>query len=813
MLVDVILPLPLNNVFSYYMPPSLGSVRVGCRVIVQFGKKKYYTAIVVRTYEGEVSDNTKEVIAVLDGSPIILQSQLDFWNWIAFYYMCSMGEVYKAALPSVFRLQSETVVSRNNAFEVIARLTPIENNIYRVLDDNGSLRISDIENILKLNNAIPHVKSLSDKGAVRLNEVLNKNYAPKTETRVMLAKAFSDEELVKILDNLKKAKKQYDLFVWFLSERDNSHKKELFFIPKKELLTKASVSVLNALTEKNILRHEETEVSRIDFSELYSGDTNQLNLSQQKALDEIKQSFENKDVTLLHGVTSSGKTEVYIQLIKELTDSGKQVLYLVPEIALTTQLTERLGSVFGDKMLVYHSRYNDNERAETWKKLLSDEKGLVVLGARSSVFLPFSNLGLIVVDEEHESSYKQQDPAPRYNARDAAVILSNIHNVKVLLGTATPSIETYHNAKSGKYDLVTLRQRHEGIALPKIVCVDVKTLRKHKQMKSALSPILISEMKDTLSRHKQAILFQNRRGFAPLLSCKVCAWTPHCENCDVSLTYHKGQRVMVCHYCGAAYKIPDICPNCETPTLDAVGYGTERIEEEVKSIFSDSSVVRMDLDTTKSKRSYEKIISDLENGKTDILIGTQMVTKGLDFDNVSLVGILNADTQLNFPDFRAHEKSFQQMTQVSGRSGRKGEQGLVVLQTAQPKHPVIDFVLNNDYEGFYKLQSDERRLFDYPPFCRLISVSLKSRDADLLHRAAAVFADALRTSFGKNVLGPSRPVVSRVQSLYVLNILLKIRNNASPKKVREAILHHQRIVFGQNEFRSVIVYFDVDPLM
>ncbi|GAB6010635.1 replication restart helicase PriA [Viscerimonas tarda] len=813
--VDVIVPLPIDRLFTYSVSGDNRRVRVGCRVIVQFGGRKYYTAIVARLREEpEAQDNIKEVVSVLDEHPIVLPAQLKFWEWMASYYMSSMGDVYKAALPSALKLESETYLLRDESYQGEQSLTPAEQRIFYALSETQAMKIAELETKLKIKNVIPPIKSLADKKAIRLVESLKDDYSSKTGTAICLSKDFQDKELHLLLDSLGRAKKQQKLLSDFLALREESRLGFQFSIPKKELLEKANAlaNPLNELISKGILTVVNYDVSRFNYGDANLSKLNTLNAFQEEAYKEIYLSFEKYPVSLLHGVTSSGKTEIYIRLIQDAISAGKQVLYLLPEIALTTQITERLKAVFGNKLLVYHSKFSDNERAEVWNTLLQQGEGKVVLGARSAIFLPFNNLGLIIVDEEHESSYKQQDPAPRYNARNAAIVLANIHQSKVLLGTATPAIETYYNALSGKYGLVRLTKRHDNIELPRILPVNTKELKRTKQMKYLLSPPLISEITAALSRKEQVILFQNRRGFAPLLECKVCSWTPVCEHCDVSLTYHKGQGIMVCHYCGAVYKVPTECPNCETATLEVLGYGTERIEEEVKALFPEASVARMDLDTTRGKRAYAKIISGLENRETDILIGTQMVSKGLDFDNVSIVGILNADSSLNYPDFRAHEKTFQLMTQVSGRSGRKNKQGLVILQTAHPAHPIINYIVQNDYTGLYELQIEERKLFRYPPFYRLISIILKGRDEQLLDSAAKQFADSLKTSFGDRTLGPVKPPVSRIQSLYIRHILLKIENRTSPPKIREVIRFHKQQVFENQSNKSILVYFDVDPL-
>ncbi len=813
---DVIVPLPLQGEFTYTIPDHYSQeVMVGCRVIVQFGKKKFYTAIIRRVYQSnEIKSEIKEIVSVLDNSPIVLPEQFQFWEWIASYYMCTLGEVYKAALPSALKLESETLVFLNESFESKEKFTPNEEKIFYVLSPVKPLRISEIERMTAINNAIPHIKSLTDKGAALLNENIQNRYTPKTEIAIRLSKNYTEKELSVILDELKRAKKQQQLLSVFLSLKYEDGDSPDFFILKKQLTEEAGVTsaIIDAVVERGILQAFPFGISRFNYGESDPGLSKKLNSFQQEAYNATTDNFKNKDVVLLHGVTSSGKTEIYIQLIKEVISEGKQVLYLLPEIALTTQITERLKTVFGNKLLVYHSKFNDNERAETWQSLLKASEGCVVLGARSAVFLPFGKLDLIIVDEEHESSYKQQDPAPRYNAKNAAVVLAAIYKSKVLLGTATPSIETYYNALSSRYGLVTLSKRYEAIELPEITTINTKELRKRKQMKTILSPPLTDEMKQVINKGEQVILFQNRRGFAPMLECKTCSWTPKCLHCDVSLTYHKAQRAMVCHYCGAVYSIPSQCPECQTPTLEIQGYGTERIEELVSEELPYANVLRMDLDTTRSKRAYEHIISDFENNKANILIGTQMVSKGLDFDNVSLVGILNADSMLNYPDFRAHERAFQLMMQVSGRAGRKNKQGKVLLQTAHPGHPVISFVKKHDYQSFYEVQINERKLFRYPPFYRLIEIVLRSKDDSVVDSMAYEFSQALKQSFHDRVLGPTKPAVARIQSLHIRKIILKIENQASPQRVREVINSYQKYLQSNPKYKSVLLHYDVDPM-
>lgn len=806
---NVILPIPLQGLYTYSIPPELIPVlQLGSRVIVQFGKKKFYTAIVFEIYKSNEKKEIKEIISTLEDFPIIPAPQLKFWEWLSIYYMCSLGDVYRSALPAVLKLESETHVILNPDFIAESPLIGNELKVYHYLLSNKNSTISSIQKETGISNVLPVVKSLADKQIIFITENIHNTYSPKTISAVRLTKDYSEEELNLILNHLQKAKKQHQLLLAFLGKRTD---KKIIF--KKELLegTDISSSVLSELVKKGILEIYEFEVNRFDYGESDINRAKELNSHQQNAYKEIIDSFGQRDITLLHGVTSSGKTEIYIQLIKYIIEQGKQVLYLLPEIALTTQITNRLKAVFGNKLAVYHSKFNDNERAEIWTRLLKDNDIKVVLGARSAIFLPFDKLGLIIVDEEHEGSYKQQDPAPRYNARNAAIVLANIYNAKVLLGTATPSIETYHNAITGKYGFVQLSERFENIQLPEINIVNTKELRRKKQMKSILSPFLIDNIKEALARKEQIILFQNRRGFSSLIECKNCSWTPHCLHCDVSLTYHKHQQVMICHYCGAVYRVPTECPECKTPTLDTLGYGTERIEEEVKQLFPEAAIARMDLDTTRGKKSYENIISQFEENKTNILIGTQMVSKGLDFDNVSIVGILNADNLLNYPDFRAYEKAFQLMTQVSGRAGRKNKQGSVILQTGHPGHPLISYIRNNDYKSFFDSQMEERKIFHYPPFFRLIKIVLRGRDERITEKAAIRFSQSLKETFDYRVLGPSRPPISRIQSLYIQTILIKIENQASIQKVRESIYHYQNISLNDPEFKSILLHYDVDP--
>ena len=720
--VDVILPLPLHSSFTYSLPEEMaGDVQIGCRVIVPFGRKKYYTAIVRNIhYSAPTEYEVKEVSALLDAHPILLPAQFKFWEWLADYYLCTQGDVYKAALPSGLKLESETMVEYNPDFEPDVQLSDKELKILDLLSAEPEQCVTKLEKESGVKNILSVIKSLLDKEDIFVKEELKRTYKPRTETRVRLTKAASNEHRLHFFfDELqRRAPKQLDLLMKYI-ELSGCLGKVQKEVAKKELLQRASATpaVFNGLVERGVFEVYQQEIGRLNTA--FAGNTfslNPLNGHQQRAHDEIVDSFRTKNVCLLHGVTSSGKTEIYIHLIEEVIRQGKQVLYLLPEIALTTQITERLKRVFGSRLGIYHSKFPDAERVEIWQKQLSDSGYDIILGVRSSVFLPFRNLGLIIVDEEHENTYKQQDPAPRYHARNAAIVLAALYGAKTLLGTATPSVETWYNATSGKYGLVELKERYKEIQMPEIIPVDIKELQRKKRMNGPFSPLLLQYVREALEQKEQVILFQNRRGFAPMIECHTCGWVPKCKNCDVSLTYHKGLNQLTCHYCGYTR----ICPACEGADLRNRGFGTEKIEDDVKRLFPEAAVARMDLDTTRTRSAYERIIADFEQGKTDILIGTQMVSKGLDFDHVSVVGILNADTMLNYPDFRAYERAFQLMAQVAGRAGRKNKRGRVVLQTKSIEHSIIPQVIGNDYEGMVNGQLAERQIFHYPPYYRLV---------------------------------------------------------------------------------------------
>ena len=815
--VDVIVPLPIASQYTYSLPPEFEeSVKEGCRVVVSFGRKKFYTAIVTKVHDAAPEGyETKDIEEVLDASPVLLPRQLEFWNWLSTYYLCTLGDVYKAAVPSGMKLESETIVVYNEEFEAIQPLGDSEQRLLDVLSSDKEQCVTQLQRTLALKNILPVVKRLLDKEAIFVKEDLKRNYKPRTEARVCLVNREMDESgMTALFNELSRAKKQLAVLMKYVELSGWAEQgKYLKEVSRKELLEKAgaSSSVFNGLLEKGIFEVYHQEIGRLDKTEKSLSEMNGLNASQQEALQSVLESFKQKNVCLLHGVTSSGKTEIYIHLIQEALRQGKQVLYLLPEIALTTQITERLKRVFGNRLGVYHSKFPDAERVEIWQKQLGEKEYDVILGVRSSIFLPFKRLGLVIVDEEHENTYKQQDPAPRYHARSSAIMLASMYGAKVLLGTATPSVESYFNATNGKYGLVELKERFKDIQLPHIECVDIKELAHQKRMQGPFSPMLVKEIRQALDKKEQVILFQNRRGFAPMIECHTCGWVPKCKNCDVSLTYHKGLNLLTCHYCGCTYPVPRSCPACGGVELQHKGFGTERIEDDIKLIFPEARVARMDLDTTRTRSAYEKIIADFEGGKTDILIGTQMVSKGLDFENVSMVGILNADSMLNYPDFRSYERAYQLMAQVAGRAGRKNKQGLVILQTKSPELPVIHQVIRNDYEGLYLDQLAERQLFRYPPYYRLIYVYLKHRKESVLEQASDMMAQYLRSALGDRVLGPDKPPVARVQTLYIKKMIVKVEQTASMAKVRDYLLSVQRAIVEDERFRSLLVYYDVEP--
>ena len=817
--VDVILPLPLQASFTYALPPEMdGQVQIGCRVVVSFGRKKFYTGIVRNVHYLKPQEyEVKEVSAVLDEHPILVPLQFRFWEWLADYYLCTQGDVYKAALPSGLKLESETVVEYNPDFEAAEPLSEREQKVLDLLAVEPEQTVTRLEKESGLKNILAVVKSLLEKDALFVKEELKRTYKPKTEIRVRLTEAARNERRLHFFfDELqRRAPKQLDLLMKYIELSGCLGEREVREVSKAELLKRsgATPAVFSGLVDKGVFEVYQQEVGRLETVSQAVMSLNELNVHQQRAFDEIRASFRVKNVCLLHGVTSSGKTEIYIHLIDEAVRQGKQVLYLLPEIALTTQITERLKRVFGSRLGIYHSKFPDAERVEVWQKQLSHEPYDIILGVRSSLFLPFQRLGLVIVDEEHENTYKQQDPAPRYHARNAAIVLASMCGAKTLLGTATPSVESWYNAtEGGKYALVELKERYKEIQLPEIIPVDIKELQRKKRMNGPFSPLLLQYVREALEQKEQVILFQNRRGFAPMIECHTCGWVPKCKNCDVSLTYHKGLNQLTCHYCGYTQPVPRQCPACEGVDLRNRGFGTEKIEDDVKAIFPEARVARMDLDTTRTRTAYERIIHDFQQGRTDILIGTQMVSKGLDFDHVSVVGILNADSMMNYPDFRAYERAFQLMAQVAGRAGRKNKRGRVVLQTKSIDHPIIPQVMHNDFEGMVAGQLAERQLFRYPPYYRLVYVYLKHRNEQLLDVMAQTMAAKLRAVFGARVLGPDKPPVARIQTLFIRKIVLKIETNAPMARARQLLVQVQQEMVAEDRFKSLIVYYDVDPM-
>lgn len=753
--VDVILPLPLDGTFTYSVPDGMeGNVVPGVRLLVPLGKSKKYIAMATRLHDDKPAFSCKPVEAVLDNTPSLLPQQMRLWQWIGYYYMAPLGDVYNAAMP-------------------------------------GGLKSTE-------------------------------KFKPKMELYVELASTYRSEQALHVALNLvQRALKQAKTLTTFLSlshwdSLDGDTPREgIKKVTKEELMNEShcTAAVVKALIDRGILFTYELEIGRLNTNgESHLDLIKPLSLAQQDAYNGILMQMMKKDVVLLHGVTSSGKTEIYIHLIRKAIEEHKQVLYLLPEIALTVQIMERLHRVFGDRLGIYHSKYSDAERVEIWQKQLSDHPYDVILGARSAVFLPFKNLGLVIIDEEHETSFKQQDPAPRYHARSAAIVLAKMYGAKTLLGTATPSMESYYNTQQGKYGLVELKTRYKGIQLPEIQVVDVKDLRRRKMMSGPFSPQLLAAVREALKNGQQTILFQNRRGFAPMVECKVCGWVPKCKNCDVSLTLHKSINLLTCHYCGYTYPVPTECPNCGSTEIMGRGFGTEKIEDQIAEIFPEAKIARMDLDTTRTRNAYERLIADFSEGRTNLLIGTQMVSKGLDFDKVSVVGILNADSMLNYPDFRAYEHAFMMMAQVSGRAGRKGKRGLVILQTKNPTLPVIGQVVNNDYEGLYQGILEERRTFHYPPFFHLIYVYVKHKYDKVCEQASHELSKTLRSWFSERVLGPDKPAVARVKTMNIRKIVIKLENGIDQQKVREYLKFAQQQMGKDPRYGALQIYYDVDPL-
>ena len=815
---ETLLPLALPGTYTYRIPEGM-ALSIGMRVLVPFGRKKIFTAIVMSLHDREPKGyDIKEILGTLDDKPIVRHPQLEFWQWIADYYLCSMGEVYKAAVPSGLKVESETTISVNPDFEESApgQLTDRERVILDFTAQRGRVQIAEIAKATGFKTVERNVSHLLDMDALHVSERVVDNYRPKTETCVRLTIDRNDEQaLHQYFDQLKRARKQEVLLLAYLDMSRWLQDGEVGEVSKDNLLKRAGVSgaVLHEAVKRGLFEIYKKEINR--FADLGSvlEETPTLSDEQQRAYKEIHQSMRQHAITLLHGVTSSGKTSVYMHLIADALKLGKQVLYLVPEIALTTQLTRRLRRVFGDNLLIYHSKFSDNERVDIWKRLLDSSEPCVVIGVRSSVFLPYSNLGLVIVDEEHDSSYKQQDPAPRYNGRNAALVLAQMHGAKTVLGSATPAIEVYHNALEGKYGLVKLLTRYGDIQMPDVKVIDTIDARKRREMSGLFSNELIANCRRALKDGEQVILFQNRRGYSPMVRCKECGSVPKCENCDVSLTYHKHSRSLVCHYCGYTLPLPDLCPACQLPGLEIIGYGTERIEDDIDALFPGEKITRMDLDTTRSKNSYDRIIDEFSQHRTNILVGTQMVTKGLDFDAVSIVGILNTDTMINFPDFRSHERAFDMLEQVSGRAGRAHKQGQVIIQTSNPNHDVIKFVQAHDYEGFYQHELADRQKFGYPPFTKVINIYLKHRDDATVGELAVRYSGLLRQVFGTRVLGPMAPFVARVQNMYIRQITLKMETTASMSKVKGILRNlYEQMIAADARMKTVRLYYDVDPV-
>jgi len=830
--VNVLLPLPLPGYYTYRVPFDLNeSVAVGKRVIVQFGQRKVYTALVRSISNKPPEFQAKYILSVLDVRPIVNEYQFRLWEWIASYYCCYPGEVMNAALPSAFKLASESKVMLNPQAVIDPEtLSEKEYALILALQSNGKMSLTDAARSVELIKVIPLVHTLVEKGYVLTEEEIGEKFRPRMEAFVRLSPEYSGEpELKTLYDKLeKKAPKQLEILIEYI-QQSQFFSGNIAEVSKESLLQRLpdGASKLKALAVKGVFEIYEKQISRL-MTDTATDDAASIQLTpgQSEAFSQIHREFGSRNVVLLHGVTSSGKTEMYIRLIRETLDAGKQVLYLLPEIALTAQIINRLKKYFGEEVGVYHSRYDENERVEIWQRVAfsapaekesADEwqqpaSFQVILGARSALFLPFSRLGLVIVDEEHDSSYKQYDPAPRYNARDAAIFLASIHGARVLLGSATPAIESYHNALNGKYGLVEITERYGGIQMPQIEVVDLREEYRHKRMKSIFSETLLNSVEAALGKGEQVILFQNRRGFSLHISCDNCGWVPQCIQCDVSLVYHKKDNQLRCHYCGYSSHVPERCPDCGYSGLLMRGFGTEKIEEELSIFFPNARIARMDLDTTRSRHALYKILSDFEERRIDILAGTQMVTKGLDFDHVSLVGILNADNLLSYPDFRSHERSYQLMAQVAGRAGRKNRQGKVLIQSFNPKHPIIDFVIRNDYAGMYALQMAEREKFKYPPSYRLIQLTLKHSAQDLLNEAAASMAGILRKEFGKRVLGPEYPQISRIRNQYLKNILIKLEKGVNLAKAKDLIREASTRLYTNKNYFQVRIIIDVDPL-
>lgn len=814
--INVILPIPLELSFTYSITEEEAKIlQPGMRVAVPFGKSKIYTGIIFSVHQNPPEAyEAKEIHEILDDYPIVNATQLKHWEWIATYYMCTLGEVVRSALPGAFLLESETLVLRNTEYDIDENeLLDDEFLVFEALQHQSILKVQEVSAIVERKNVLPILQRLLEKKVIVLKEEVYEQYKPKLVRYVKLGEEHaSDEKLEELLNSLTRAPKQSQVVLSLFQLQAKSQKP--IKVSELEKLSNTSKAIIKTLVDKGILEEYFIKTDRVSYDgECDNSETKDLNEFQEAALVDIKSAFGENKVTLLKGVTSSGKTEVYVKLIEECLEKGLQALYLLPEIALTTQLISRLQEYFGEKIAIYHSKYNVQERVEVWQNVLqSKPKAQLVIGARSAMYLPFSKLGLVIVDEEHESSFKQFDPAPRYHARDAAIVLGHLHKANILLGSATPSVETYHNAQTGKYGYAEITRRYGNVLMPEMELVDIKEESRKRKMKGHFSERLFLEMEETLKDGAQIILFQNRRGFAPLMECLTCGHSPQCPNCDVSLTYHQYRNQLRCHYCGHHTALPESCFACGSSELDTKGFGTEQIEKEVTALFPDAKVGRMDLDTTRGKHGYEKIITAFEQQELDILVGTQMVTKGLDFRNVNLVGVMNADSLLNFPDYRAHERTYQLLTQVSGRAGRTKKRGRVVIQTYNPYHQILKQVTNSDYEGMYKEQLYEREQFKYPPVNRIIKITFKHKNYNVLNEAADWFSGALRSNFGGTVLGPEYPPVARIRNQYLKHIVIKVQKVHSLAQTKANIRRIEKSFKSVAMYRGVRVIYNVDHI-
>ncbi len=809
--VNIILPLNLNRLYTYRVPEDLSKdIAVGKRVSIQFGKKKVYSALIHSIHHQPPKDyEAKYILGLMDEEEVVFEKHIQFWEWIASYYICNLGDVMNAALPAPFKLESETRIVLNPSFDTAeTELDDREFLIIEALQLKHELTIHDVTDILQVKNVFPILKSLVKKEAVLMEEELEQSYKAKTITCIRLDETYAGEEAMRALfDGLEKHPKQLDLLMAYIHLRNDHSYIEKSFLVKT---ANATESPLKTLIKKGVFHEYKMEVDRIQL-ENTPAHSFTLNDSQQEAMSQLKKQFEDKEVVLLHGVTSSGKTHIYVRMIEEALARGEQVLYLLPEIALTSQIVHRIRKYFGSACISFHSKFSDNERVEIWQKV---KKGhyKIVIGARSAIFLPFEKIGLVIVDEEHEQSYKQNEPAPRYHARDAAIYLASHFGCKTILGSATPSFETYYNCRQGKFGLVEMRQRFGEMDMPEIETANIAEENRVKTMHGNFTSVLLNEMQHTLSDRGQIILFQNRRGYAPVLECENCRWIPKCQNCDISLTYHKYIDSLKCHYCGFTQKVPANCQACGSHLLTFKGFGTEKIEDELKALLPEARVSRLDMDAARTKFGHEQIIHDFAAHKSDILVGTQMLSKGLDFEKVRLAGIINADQLLYFPDFRAHERAYQLISQVSGRAGRRGKRGKVIIQTNSPNHHVIHAVISHDYEGLFERELEERKRFLYPPYMRIIRLVLKHKDHKIAERAGYDLRNALAPSFGEMLLGPESPYVSKIRNFYIRELLIKLeRNNRQIPSLKHLIRNQMQKILEIKEYRSLIIFADVDP--